>query len=290
MRRLSAALDPEEARTLIGQHHRNWSEVISRYGGVMDRFSADEMLVCFGYPPADEFDAEEGRGEGDGSPRTEAGCPSRRDRDRCSAASPSSEPPAARAARPATSSMCASSTPNRYVDHDPMEWTMTLWIERPRLRLRLPVTPRIAAAHTSGAPARTGCDASAITRPNHRARHYSTAAHPRAPRHASRRRQRARLARLTHAAHCCSLAAGSSPPYPAACGSRSGAVRASACGSAGPWPGGVAPNRWPRAAVIASPDKTGEQGGRPVGHLPGGAGKELPQSLVIGAVRATIKP
>src|SRR5262245_7257375 len=28
---------------------------------------------------------------------------------------------AARAARPATSSMCASSTPNRYVDHDPME-------------------------------------------------------------------------------------------------------------------------------------------------------------------------
>ena len=55
-------------------------------------------------------------------------------------------------------------------------------IERPRLRLRLPVTPRIAAAHTSGAPARTGCDPSAITRPNHRARHYRTAAHPRAPR------------------------------------------------------------------------------------------------------------
>ena len=89
---------------------------------------------------------------------------------------------AARAARPATSSMCASSTPNRYVDHDPTEWTMTPWIERPRLRLRLPVTPRIAAAHTSGAPARTGCDPSAITRPNHRARHYRTAAHPRAPR------------------------------------------------------------------------------------------------------------
>jgi Putative transposase. len=89
---------------------------------------------------------------------------------------------AARAARPATSSMCASSTPNRYVDHDPMEWTMTPWIERPRLRLRLPATPRIAAAHTSGAPARTGCDASAITRPNHHARHYRTAAHPRAPR------------------------------------------------------------------------------------------------------------
>ena len=57
--RLSAALDPEEASTLIGEHHRNCSEVISRYGGVMERFSADEILVCFGYPQADEFDAEE---------------------------------------------------------------------------------------------------------------------------------------------------------------------------------------------------------------------------------------
>ena len=59
MSRLSATLDLEEASTLIGEHHRNCSEVISRYGGVIDRFSADEMLVCFGYPQADEFDAEE---------------------------------------------------------------------------------------------------------------------------------------------------------------------------------------------------------------------------------------
>jgi class 3 adenylate cyclase len=56
---LSVALDPEEASALIGQYHRSCSEIISRYGGVMDRFSADEMLVCFGYPRADEFDAEE---------------------------------------------------------------------------------------------------------------------------------------------------------------------------------------------------------------------------------------
>ena len=64
-------------------------------------------------------------------------------------------------------------------------WTMTRWNERQRLRLRVPVTPRIAAAHTlpfSGAPARIACDASAITRPNHRARHYRTARQPRAPR------------------------------------------------------------------------------------------------------------
>ena len=59
MSRLSATLDLEEASALIGEHHRNCSEVISRYGGVIDRFSADEMLVCFGYPQADEFDAEE---------------------------------------------------------------------------------------------------------------------------------------------------------------------------------------------------------------------------------------
>jgi class 3 adenylate cyclase/predicted ATPase len=59
MSRLLATLDPEEASALITEYHRNCSEVISRYGGVMDRFSADEMLVCFGYPQADEFDAEE---------------------------------------------------------------------------------------------------------------------------------------------------------------------------------------------------------------------------------------
>src|SRR5947208_8820178 len=64
-------------------------------------------------------------------------------------------------------------------------WTMTRWNERQRLRLRVPVTPRIAATQTlpfSGGPARIGSDASAITRPNHRARHYHTAAQPTAPR------------------------------------------------------------------------------------------------------------
>ena len=62
---------------------------------------------------------------------------------------------------------------------------MTPWDERQRLRLRLPVTPRIAAAYTllfSRAPAKIGCDASVITRPNHSARHYRTAAQARAPR------------------------------------------------------------------------------------------------------------
>jgi DNA-binding SARP family transcriptional activator/tetratricopeptide (TPR) repeat protein len=59
MSRVSATLDPEEASALIAEYHRSCSEIISRYGGVIDRFSADEMLVCFGYPQADEFDAEE---------------------------------------------------------------------------------------------------------------------------------------------------------------------------------------------------------------------------------------
>ncbi len=62
---------------------------------------------------------------------------------------------------------------------------MTRWNERQRLRLRVLVTPRIAATHTlpfSGAPAKIGCDTPAITRPNYRARHYRTAAQPRAPR------------------------------------------------------------------------------------------------------------
>jgi len=78
MGRLSATLDPEEASALIGEHHRNCSEVISRYGGVMDRFSADEMLVCFGYPQADEFDAEEAVHAGlalvDAVTRLDTGC------------------------------------------------------------------------------------------------------------------------------------------------------------------------------------------------------------------------
>jgi hypothetical protein len=55
---------------------------------------------------------------------------------------------------------------------------MTRWNERRRLRLRVLVTPRIVAAHTllfSAAPARIGCNPSAITRPNH-------GAQPRAPR------------------------------------------------------------------------------------------------------------
>ena len=78
MGRLSATLDPEEASALIGEHHRNCSEVISRYGGVMGRFSADEMLVCFGYPQADEFDAEEAVHAGlalvDAVTRLDTGC------------------------------------------------------------------------------------------------------------------------------------------------------------------------------------------------------------------------
>ena len=55
---------------------------------------------------------------------------------------------------------------------------MTRWNERQQLRLRVLVTPRIAAAHTllfSAAPARIGCNPSAITGPNHRAQ-------PRTPR------------------------------------------------------------------------------------------------------------
>jgi hypothetical protein len=71
--------------------------------------------------------------------------------------------------------------------------------EGQRLRLRVPVTPLIAAAHTwpfSCAPARIGCDASEITRPNHCARHHRTAAQPRAPPQTATTSLRGHLARV----------------------------------------------------------------------------------------------
>ena len=56
---LSARLDPEDMRTLIGHYHSRITEVISRYQGIIARYMGDGVLVYFGYPQAHEDDAEQ---------------------------------------------------------------------------------------------------------------------------------------------------------------------------------------------------------------------------------------
>ena len=56
---LSARLDPEDMRTLIGEYHSRITEVISRYQGIIARYMGDGVLVYFGYPQAHEDDAEQ---------------------------------------------------------------------------------------------------------------------------------------------------------------------------------------------------------------------------------------
>jgi class 3 adenylate cyclase/tetratricopeptide (TPR) repeat protein len=55
---LSARLDPEELREVIGAYHRCVSAVIERIGGFVAKYMGDGVLAYFGYPRADEHDAE----------------------------------------------------------------------------------------------------------------------------------------------------------------------------------------------------------------------------------------
>jgi class 3 adenylate cyclase/predicted ATPase len=55
---LSARLDPEELREVIGAYHRCVAAVIERAGGFVAKYMGDGVLAYFGYPRADEHDAE----------------------------------------------------------------------------------------------------------------------------------------------------------------------------------------------------------------------------------------
>src|SRR5262249_58061154 len=57
---LSARLDPEDLRRVIGAYHTCIAEVIGRYEGMIARYMGDGVLVYFGYPQAQEDDAEQG--------------------------------------------------------------------------------------------------------------------------------------------------------------------------------------------------------------------------------------
>jgi len=55
---LSARLDPEDLRRIIGGYHRCVTEIVEGFGGFVARYMGDGVLVYFGYPQAHEDDAE----------------------------------------------------------------------------------------------------------------------------------------------------------------------------------------------------------------------------------------
>jgi class 3 adenylate cyclase/predicted ATPase len=55
---LSARLDPEDLRAVIGAYHRCVTDIVEGFGGFVARYMGDGVLVYFGYPQAHEDDAE----------------------------------------------------------------------------------------------------------------------------------------------------------------------------------------------------------------------------------------
>ena len=55
---LSARLDLEDMREVIGSYHRCCANLVERNGGFVAKFMGDGVLAYFGYPQAHEHDAE----------------------------------------------------------------------------------------------------------------------------------------------------------------------------------------------------------------------------------------
>jgi len=55
---LSALLDPENLRGIIGAYHRCLAEIVEDFSGFVARYMGNGVLVYFGYPKAHEDDAE----------------------------------------------------------------------------------------------------------------------------------------------------------------------------------------------------------------------------------------
>ena len=55
---LSARLDPEDLREVIGAYHRCCADLIGEAGGFVAKYMGDGVLAYFGYPLAHEHDAE----------------------------------------------------------------------------------------------------------------------------------------------------------------------------------------------------------------------------------------
>jgi class 3 adenylate cyclase len=55
---LSARLDPEDLRGIIGAYHRCCAKLVEHNGGFVAKYMGDGVLAYFGYPQAHEHDAE----------------------------------------------------------------------------------------------------------------------------------------------------------------------------------------------------------------------------------------
>src|SRR5450759_3399148 len=55
---LSARLDPEDMREIVGAYHRSCAEQINKARGFVAKYMGDGVLAYFGYPQAHEHDAE----------------------------------------------------------------------------------------------------------------------------------------------------------------------------------------------------------------------------------------
>ena len=55
---LSARLDPEDLRTVIGAYHHCAAAVIEKSGGFVAKYMGDGVLAYFGWPQAHEHDPE----------------------------------------------------------------------------------------------------------------------------------------------------------------------------------------------------------------------------------------
>jgi class 3 adenylate cyclase len=55
---LSARIDPEDLREVIGAYHRCCTDFITEAGGFVAKYMGDGVLAYFGHPQAHEHDAE----------------------------------------------------------------------------------------------------------------------------------------------------------------------------------------------------------------------------------------
>src|SRR5580693_2463375 len=55
---LSARIDPEDLREIISAYQKCVAETVGRFGGFVAKYMGDGVLIYFGYPQADEDDAE----------------------------------------------------------------------------------------------------------------------------------------------------------------------------------------------------------------------------------------
>lgn len=56
---LSARLDPEDLREVIGRYHACVAETVTRFDGFVAKFMGDGVIAYFGYPQAHEDDTEQ---------------------------------------------------------------------------------------------------------------------------------------------------------------------------------------------------------------------------------------